>query len=105
MYKVFAPKLRGTAVSDSYSLSKLVNAYTTPPMVAVTVSPVWYLQVGVNLKELVVLGAATVYEVVADAKLGESAKLLLSVRADKVETEDVARVNVIVYVVIAPLAA
>ena len=45
------------------------------------------------------------YEVVADAKLGESAKLLLSVRADRVETDDVARVNVIVYVVIAPLAA
>jgi hypothetical protein len=74
-------------------------------MVAVTVSPVWYLQVGVNLKELVVLGAATVYEVVADAKLGESDKLLLSDKAESVEIEDVGRVNVIVYVVITPLAA
>ena len=105
MYKVFAPKLRGTAVLKACPLSKLVNAYTTPPIVAVTVSPVLESQIGVKYNELWLLGAATVYEVVADAKLGESAKPLLSDRADRVETDDVARVNVIVYVVIAPLAA
>jgi hypothetical protein len=54
---------------------------------------------------LVSADAATVYEVVADAKLGERTKPLLRAKAESVETEDAARVIVVVYVVVAPLAA
>ena len=43
--------------------------------------------------------------VVEDAKLGESVRPLLRVNPESVETEDAARVIVVVYGVVAPLAA
>ena len=71
-----------------------MSAYVDPPKVAVAVSPT-PTHVGVMLTVLVSLAAATEYVVVAASKLGESARPLLRDKADRVETDDAARVIVI----------
>ena len=81
-----------------------MSAYVDPPKVAVAVSPT-PTHVGVMLTVLVSFAAATEYVVVAAAKLGERTKPLLRAKAESVETDDGARVIVVVYVVVAPLAA
>ena len=71
-----------------------MSAYVDPPKVAVAVSPT-PTHVGVMLTVLVSFAAATEYVVVAAAKLGESVRPLLRDKADRVETDDAARVTVI----------
>ena len=90
--KVFAPTSKFIAVA---SWLPLVSAYVALLNVAVAVSPT-PIQVGVMLTVLVSLAAATEYVVVAASKLGESVRPLLRDSADNVETDDGARVIVIV---------
>ena len=71
-----------------------MSAYVDPPKVAVAVSPT-PTHVGVMLTVFVSFAAATEYVVVAAAKLGESVRPLLIDKADRVETDDAARVIVI----------